>query len=242
MRQRLLPPVRWKPMDVIDRLHAAVNASPLSKKQIAHLAGMTPWELSRLLHHKLESPSIHDIEAVASAIGISMASLYVEEAELAAETAQARDALQVLSRYLDQRDASPARVTSRPKRKSSRTARPFPVAATPNVEMFAGEESRRREIPPELWSRGARFVARAIGDSMTGAGIESGDLVFFRPPVSINAARGKIVVCRLGGGVYLKRLQRTGDRVRLVSDNERYGPIVVGPEDDFELYGIVVLQ
>ena len=228
-------------MDVIDRLHAAVNASGLSKKQVAHLAGMTIWELSRLLNHRLDSPSIHDIEAVAAAIGLPMAALYSDDADLAAETALAREALQVIAGYLDRRDGTPKRAPARAKRKSSRTARPFPVAATPNVELFEGEESRRREIPPELWSRGARHVARAIGDSMTGAGIESGDLVFFRPPVSIGAARGKIVVCRHGTNVYLKRLQRTGDRIRLVSDNERYAPIVVQPDDELELYGVVVL-
>ena len=45
----------------------------------------------------------------------------------------------------------------------------------------------------------------------------------------------------IAGVAYLERLQRTGDRIRLVSDNERYAPIVVQPDDELELYGVVVL-
>jgi repressor LexA len=44
----------------------------------------------------------------------------------------------------------------------------------------------------------------------------------------------------LGTGVYLKRLERVGDEVRLLSENEGYKPITVRPDDDFELYGVVV--
>lgn len=230
-------------MDVIDRLHLAVKASTKSKKEIARDAGMTRYQLSRLLNHRLESPSIYDIEAVARAIDLSMEALYAEERDTAAEVVQAREALQVLGVFIDRHDQALAKKPAAiPKKKmASRRARPFPVAATPNVELFDGGEAPRRDIPDALWERGARYAAKAIGDSMIDAGIDSGDVVFFRQPTSIAAARGKIVVCRYGAGVYLKRLEKVGEGIRLLSENERYKPIVVGEGEEFELYGVVVL-
>lgn len=229
-------------MDVIDRLHAAVKESRIPKKRIAHLAGMGASDLSRLLNHHLQSPSIYDIEAVARAIGLPMETLYAEEREMPAEVAEARAALQTLSVFVERHDPSLVRKPPPPmKTKASRRARPFPMAATPNVELFEGTEAPRSDVPDELWGRGARHAARVSGDSMIDAGIDSGDIVFFRPATSIAAARGKIVVCRYGTSSYLKRLDRVGDEIRLLSENERYKPLIVAPGDDFELYGVVVL-
>ena len=50
----------------------------------------------------------------------------------------------------------------------------------------------------------------------------------------------RIVVCRLGGDEYVKQLDIRNGHVRLLSRNERHGPIEVRDRADFELIGIVV--
>ncbi|HEV7764792.1 MAG TPA: S24 family peptidase [Thermoanaerobaculia bacterium] len=100
------------------------------------------------------------------------------------------------------------------------------------------------EIPSDLWNRGARHAARAVGDSMVDAGIGNGDVVFFRRTRNVQAARGHVVVCRVNSGIYIKRLVLEGDELRFESDNvaAAYPAIVIKPDDEVELYGVVVLR
>jgi SOS-response transcriptional repressor LexA len=99
------------------------------------------------------------------------------------------------------------------------------------------------EIPSDLWNRGARHAAQAVGDSMVDAGIANGDIVFFRRTRNVQAARGHVVVCRVNSGIYIKRFVLERDELRLESDNvaAAYPPIVIKPDDEVELYGVVLL-
>jgi transcriptional regulator with XRE-family HTH domain len=232
-------------MDVIDRLLTAAVAKGLSEKEIAQAAGLSYSQVNRVLHRKTKALNLRHVEAVAEVVGVSMAALYAEDDAAAKQQAgEAREALQTISAFIDRHD--PVGLQRRaaaaiPNRRPSYRARPFPVAATPNVELYAGDKLPPVDVPPELAKRGARFAARAIGDSMIGAGIESGDFVFFRTANSEEEARGKAVICRVNTSVYLKRLKWTKDEVRLESENEGYKPLVIREGDEFELYGIVVL-
>ena len=99
------------------------------------------------------------------------------------------------------------------------------------------------DIPNELWNRGARHAARAVGDSMIDAGIEDGDIVFFRRTRNVRGARGHVVICRVNSGIYIKRLALVGEQIHLESENAAaaYPTIVVRPHDEVELYGVVLL-
>lgn len=67
------------------------------------------------------------------------------------------------------------------------------------------------------------------------------DLLFVRPESNPAAANGKNAVARVDGSPYVKRLDLTGGRIRLLSTNERYGPMVVDEDaQKFELVGVVV--
>jgi SOS-response transcriptional repressor LexA len=232
-------------MDVIDGLLAAAEAKGLSEKEIARAAGLSYSQVNRLLHRKTKTLNLRYVEVVAEALGVSMATLYAaDDAAAKRHAEEARAALQTISGFIDRHDPAGLQrraATAMPKRRPSYCARPFPVAATPNVELYAGEKLPPVDIPPELAKRGARFAARAIGDSMIGVGIESGDFVFFRTANSEAEPRGKVVICRVNTSVYLKRLKWTKDEVRLESENEGYKPLVIREGDEFELYGIVVL-
>jgi SOS-response transcriptional repressor LexA len=225
-------------MDVIERLHAAVKASGVPKKKIAHLAGMSASRLSRLLNGRLKRPSLPDVEAVLAAIGKRMEDLYA-----GTPAPDVRQALRTLTEFVDQHQdvrPSPAAQRVRNKRQPSRTVTAYPAAATPNIVLFDGDVSRK-SVPPELWERGARAAARVIGDSMIDAGIRDGDVVYFARAASRRAATGKIVVIRVNASVYLKYYQVVDGQKMLLSANSHYPPMTLTAADDVELYGIVIL-
>lgn len=83
----------------------------------------------------------------------------------------------------------------------------------------------------------ATFFVRAGGDSMTGAGIHSGDILVVDR--ALEPANGRIVIAALGGELAVKRLCVRDGRLCLKSDNAQYAPIPVGKDVDFEVWGVV---
>lgn len=85
-----------------------------------------------------------------------------------------------------------------------------------------------------------RYALTVVGQSMTGAGIEDGDVLVVEereaPP------DGSVVVALLDEGeeVTVKRLYRDGETVRLVPQNGHHEEIVVSAEE-VRLQGEVVL-
>ncbi len=216
-------------MDVIDRLNAAVKASGKRRKTIAHDAGMSASKLSRLLRRQIHA-RIDDVEAVLGALELTMESLYGGAGEV-----DVRQALRALTDYVERHEPRAVK----PKRAASRVVRTFQVAATPNVVLFDARTKRIR-IPDDLWERGARHAAKVVGDSMIDAGIDDGAVVYFQPSTTKRPPRNAIVIVRVNDGVYLKRYQEAAGEKRLLSENEAYRPIVLQPDDDVELYGLVV--
>ena len=76
------------------------------------------------------------------------------------------------------------------------------------------------------------FYLRVEGDSMIGAGIQSGDLVLIR--MQSSAENGQIVACQVNGDeATLKRFHQQINTVLLMPENPKYEPIIV-PIADFE--------
>ncbi len=83
----------------------------------------------------------------------------------------------------------------------------------------------------------ATFYARVKGDSMTLAGISDGDLLIIdksKIPVS-----GSIVVCLIDGEFTVKRLQKNSEKFWLMPENDKYQPILIKPENDVTIWGVV---
>lgn len=87
------------------------------------------------------------------------------------------------------------------------------------------------------------YYLRVDGDSMIGAGIQSGDLVLIRQQPT--ADPGQIVACKVNGDeATLKRFRKQGETVLLMPENPNYEPIVV-PAKDFEtgyaqIFGVAI--
>jgi DNA polymerase V len=84
---------------------------------------------------------------------------------------------------------------------------------------------------------GATFFMRVKGDSMIGASIPSNSILVVDR--SIHAQSGQIIIGWLNGEWCVKRLDRTKDGCVLKSENAAYPPIVITPETDFQVWGVV---
>ena len=83
----------------------------------------------------------------------------------------------------------------------------------------------------------ATFFVRVAGDSMTGAGINDGDILVVDR--SLEAADGKVVIAVVAGELVVKRLRRRDDEWLLLAEGGGYPPIVAGEDGDFEVWGVV---
>ena len=91
-------------------------------------------------------------------------------------------------------------------------------------------------LPVSLFGRGELFLLHARGDSMTGAGIDDGDLVLIRKKEE--ARNGDIVVAYIEGeGNTLKRYKQYGNTIFLHPENPKYRDI---PLLDCKIQGIAI--
>ena len=99
----------------------------------------------------------------------------------------------------------------------------YPMLAVEEIEAYA-------PIPYHDDER--YFFLRVSGDSMIGAGINTGDLVLIRQQHC--AENGQIVAARVNGDeATLKRYRKQGSSVLLMPENPAYEPRIV-PAKDFE--------
>ncbi len=104
---------------------------------------------------------------------------------------------------------------------------------------LALEEEAVEEIvnlPVSIFGKGNLFLLHASGDSMTGAGIDDGDLVLIRKQEE--ARNGDIVVAYVEGeGNTLKRYRKYGKTIFLHPENPKYRDI---PLKDCRIQGVAI--
>lgn len=83
----------------------------------------------------------------------------------------------------------------------------------------------------------ATFFVKVEGESMIDAGIRSGDLLIVDR--ALPAQDGKVVVAVLEGEFTVKRLKVSGKHVTLYPENPKYPPVPIGPETNFQVWGVV---
>lgn len=81
------------------------------------------------------------------------------------------------------------------------------------------------------------YYLRVEGDSMTGAGITSGDIVVVDK--ALEARSGDIVVAAVDGDFTLKRLKKQARGAWLVAEHPGYSPIALHEATDAALWGVV---
>ena len=114
------------------------------------------------------------------------------------------------------------------RRRRPENLRPVPLVG----RVAAGEPILAEENIEEVFfvdstflTSGDLFALRVKGESMTGAGIFDGDVVFARKQPL--AQPGDIVVAVIGDEATVKRFYPENGRIRLEAANPDYGPIIV---------------
>ena len=83
----------------------------------------------------------------------------------------------------------------------------------------------------------ATFYARADGDSMTGAGIDNGDIMIIDR--SLSPKENKIAVCCIDGEFTVKRIKIEKDGLYLIPENKDFEPIKITESNQLIVWGIV---
>lgn len=83
----------------------------------------------------------------------------------------------------------------------------------------------------------ATFMLRVQGDSMTGLGIQEGDLLIVDR--SITATHGSVVVAAVDGEFTVKTLEKVRGRLRLMPSNPNFKPIEFKDGQELEVWGVV---
>ncbi|MDE6396133.1 MAG: translesion error-prone DNA polymerase V autoproteolytic subunit [Muribaculaceae bacterium] len=81
------------------------------------------------------------------------------------------------------------------------------------------------------------FYGRVAGESMIGEGIEPDDIIVIDR--SLEPMDGDLAVCCIDGDFTLKRIHLEKERVWLIPANEAFDPILVTPDNRFEIWGVV---
>ncbi|HEX8173164.1 MAG TPA: S24 family peptidase [Thermoanaerobaculia bacterium] len=224
-------------MDLAARLRTAIDALGQTQSWVAARSEVPEETISRIVTRETKNPQVGTLMKLAPVLGVTVGWLLGEKtAPLSdAESRAIAAALEIIRTRLgggsiDARRAPNAVPLARAG--GARTAN----ASWPELSDVAEDE-----IPREYATRGAKWIFRADGDSMTGCGIIAGDRLYVREIHDLRQAIGDVVICRLAGATFSKRLIIAGSRVQLASANERYEPIAVDEKHDaFDVFGIVV--
>ena len=113
----------------------------------------------------------------------------------------------------------------------SRISAGFPSPADDYVEDMLDLQKLLVEHPA------ATFYLRVTGDSMSGAGILSGDILVVDR--ALEPAHDAIVVASVDGELTVKRLYHRNGWVALVAENPAYAPIEIDEAMDMRIWGVV---
>lgn len=84
----------------------------------------------------------------------------------------------------------------------------------------------------------ATFFVKAVGNSMQGCGIHSGDLLVIDK--ALRPRNNSIVVAVVNGEFTVKRLRRPkSNKLYLVAENPAFAPIEITSQMEFEVWGVV---
>jgi len=83
----------------------------------------------------------------------------------------------------------------------------------------------------------ATFFMRVSSSSMINAGIHEGDVVIVDR--SIKPVNNKVVIAIIDGDMIIRRLEKTGHKVRLVPETSGLSPIEISEHQGMSIWGVV---
>jgi len=113
---------------------------------------------------------------------------------------------------------------------------PFRGRVAAGAPVPASELEDRLDLS-EMFARPDYFAMTVRGQSMIDNHIQDGDIVIMRRQE--DATNGDRVVAEIDGDVTLKIFQRKKDQIHLVPANGTMNPIVVQPDKDIRIHGVL---
>jgi SOS-response transcriptional repressor LexA len=221
----MIPRRDMRTADLAERLTLAIEACGKTRTQVAKEAGTSKATVTRLANGSETNPSKDLLVRLARVTGTTVGYLLGETTELPP------DDVNELRRFQNWIAGKLPKIDARAEPNAVIIARKASQAATDRV-------AEGRQTTPFI-PRDAEQTLRARGDSMINAGIIHDDLLYAAgapksPPI------GRVIACRLGEEIYVKRLAVEHGRLILLSENSRYMPIEVEDDDSFEIIGVIL--
>jgi SOS-response transcriptional repressor LexA len=240
--------------DIGDRVNELLDERGLTQARAAELAGLPSETVNHIVTGASKNPHISTLRKLAAGLGVTVGWILREKGfEFSPERRvelrrfvtwgeELLKATQPDEAPLQPSNASAITLGRRPPVRAPRRGRATPVSATDWRESFGDRrEEREVDIPQQYAERRANLVFRAEGDSMIGEHITDGDLLYVQEESDPRRARGRIVVCIVDGSPYVKRLDAIAPKIRLLSANERFPPMVFDEDNtEWMLVGIVI--
>jgi repressor LexA len=104
-----------------------------------------------------------------------------------------------------------------------------PIEPIPQIEQV--------DVPRGMKGKGETFALKIRGSSMRNEGILPGDIVIVHKQST--ARSGQTVVALVDGEATIKKYVRKADRIELHPANDTLTPMVLTPEQDFRIEGVV---
>lgn len=119
-------------------------------------------------------------------------------------------------------------------------SQPVPLYARVNAgEPLLRDADRTRYLAMDraLVPTDDAFFLSVPDDGMTGRGIQTGDLVLIDP--SARAREGDAVATRIGDGYVVRSMSHRGAQLVLSPTGDGAAELVLGPNDDFSVLGVI---
>lgn len=237
---------------ILDRM----QEKHLTKAQLAKAADIPYTTLDSMLKRDSDQKRMEGMLKIAALLGTSIEELVLTDESLKGTgtfTADERELVDTF-RTLDERGKSAVRALmsheaseSAPEMPKAKRLAPilplrrlkvydFPAAAGAPLPLFSEDYiwHETNEAPKE-----ADFGIRISGDSMEPV-IRDGSIVWIKQQEALG--EGQIGIFLLNGEALCKKLDRSGRRCFLVSENPRYAPIGILENDDLRVVGKVLFS
>ena len=188
-------------MELREALSKLKTGNGLTTEQLSQMSGVPKGTLNKLLNGETKNPTGATLKKLADALGCPVELLYPGGGAPALKNAG--DLMRVHRRALPLLGEIAAGV---------------PIYADEQFEVTACDESLHCD-----------FALRVRGDSMTGARIHDGDIVFIRRQEDVDD--GDIAAVLLNDEATLKRVYHIKNGLQLLPMNPRYAPMVFTLDD-----------
>jgi transcriptional regulator with XRE-family HTH domain len=224
-------------MSFAARVDAAIRASGKTGEEIARALGVDPNTISRIRSGKEINPKLQLVIGIAREAGTRVAVLLGESIEISPEDEKE------LLHFRGWIDGKLMTIDAR--LEPNAEVRQSQAAPQIRTDRIADRPSRPQSPVESPFGEDVHLTLEARGVSMTEAGILPGDTLYVataRPRADASSsAIGKIVACRLGDDLFVKRLVLEHGRTVLLSAHPRYQPIRVDDAAErFEILGVVI--